>query len=203
MLAYYNWTGFYVGGNVGGAWANGTLTDNLAGVSLGGNNSGFIGGIQAGYNWQVTPYFVLGVEGMYDVSSMNNSVTAGILNRTVQGTTNTNRVATIAGRLGIAQNNWLFYGKGGGGWAERDASVAILTTTGIDGSALSASGTGSGWLAGGGIEYGVTPNWTWRVEYDYLKLSDWTNSGGIIFPADTFTLRRQINMVTLGLNYKF
>src|SRR5712691_10578113 len=62
LMPLYNWTGFYVGGNLGGAWASGTLTDSFSGASFTGNHSGFIGGGQIGYNWQVAPQFVVGVE---------------------------------------------------------------------------------------------------------------------------------------------
>ena len=65
--------GFYIGGNVGGAWASGTVTDNLIGASFTGDTSGFTGGGQIGYNWQVAPQFVLGAEGMLDGTSISKS----------------------------------------------------------------------------------------------------------------------------------
>src|SRR5215472_13057970 len=70
IVPLYNWTGFYIGGNLGGAWTSGTLTDNFTGARFTGNHSGFIGGGQIGYNWQVAPLFVLGVEGMFDGASI-------------------------------------------------------------------------------------------------------------------------------------
>src|SRR6516162_1152408 len=127
IVPVYNWTGFYIGGNLGGAWASGTLTDNFTGASLTGNNSGFIGGGQIGYNWQVSPQFVLGVEWMFDGTSISNSgrqVTVAVPTDLVfpthvlQGSAHTNWVSTLAARFGYAANNWLFYGKAGGGWAE-------------------------------------------------------------------------------------
>jgi hypothetical protein len=73
---YYNWNGFYIGGNLGGAWTNGALTDNVTGVSLGGGNqSGFIGGGQIGYNWQFAPQWVFGVEWMFDGMDISHSGT--------------------------------------------------------------------------------------------------------------------------------
>jgi outer membrane immunogenic protein len=48
----YNWTGFYAGGNIGGAWSNSTLADSNAGVSVNPGGAGFIGGLQTGYNLQ-------------------------------------------------------------------------------------------------------------------------------------------------------
>src|SRR5215470_13869678 len=52
----FSWTGFYVGGNIGGAWANRDVTDTFLGVNLnnGNNNGVFIGGGQLGFNWQVS-----------------------------------------------------------------------------------------------------------------------------------------------------
>ena len=48
----------------------------------------------------------------------------------------------------------------------------------------------------------LTPNWTMKLEYDYLGLSNWTRSSPL-FVGDTITLSRQINMFTVGMNYKF
>jgi len=203
IMPVYNWTGFYIGANVGGAWASGTLTDNLTGASFTGNHSGVIGGGTAGYNWQVSPIFVVGFEGTFDGTSIgktSDTVVVPILGRptAVQGSIGTNWVSTLAARVGIAQNNILYYAKGGGGWADNSAS---LTNT-ITGASVSTSNTRSGWLVGGGIEYAVSPNWTIKAEYDYLGLSNWTNSGPLS-PVDTFNLSRQINMFTVGANYKF
>ena len=200
IVPLYNWTGFYIGGNLGGAWASGTLTDNFTDARFTGNHSGFIGGGQIGYNWQVAPLFVLGVEGMFDGTSIgksSNTVTA-VNGDVLQGSAHTNWLTTVAGRVGYAANNWLFYGKGGGGWVDNSATVTDVTT----GISFSNSNTNSGWLAGAGIEYGFTRNWTMKVEYDHLGLSNWTRTSPL-FAGDTITLSRQINMATVGLNYKF
>jgi outer membrane immunogenic protein len=203
VMPIYNWTGFYIGANLGGAWASGTLTDNLTGASFTGNHSGVIGGGTLGYNWQVSPNFVVGFEGTFDGTSIGNTsniVSVPILGTptAIQGSIGTNWVATLAARFGIAVNNVLYYAKGGGGWADNSAS---LTNT-ITGASVSASNTRSGWLVGGGIEYAVSPSWTIKAEYDYLGLSNWTNSGPLS-PIDTFNISRQINMFTVGVNYKF
>ena len=70
------------------------------------------------------------------------------------------------------------------------------------GASVSSSATNNGWLLGAGIEYGIIPNWTVKLEYDYLGLRDWTRSS-LLFVGDTVTLSRQINMFTVGTNYKF
>jgi len=197
----YNWTGFYIGANIGGAWANGDLTDNFSGVTFTNTNAGVIGGGQIGYNWQVSPQFVLGVEGMFDGTSISNSGdTLTIFNGDVlQGSVKSDWIATVAARFGYAANNLLFYGKAGGGWVQTSATVTDLTT----GFSLSGSHTNSGWLVGAGAEYGLTPNWTMKLEYDFLGLGDRTTDASILFTGDTVTLKRQINMFMVGMNYKF
>jgi outer membrane immunogenic protein len=109
-------------------------------------------------------------------------------------------VSTLAARFGYAVNNWLFYGKAGGGWVQNSVTVTDLT----NGASFSNSNINSGWLLGVGFEYGLTPNWTVKLEYDHLGLSDLTRSRpDFLFPGDTVTLSREINMFVVGANYKF
>jgi outer membrane immunogenic protein len=189
----YNWTGFYIGGNLGGAWDTRTISDSVFGVSLSNNRSGFIGGGQVGYNWQISPQFVLGVEWMFDGTDISSNATGTFLSASEK----VDWMNTVAARFGYAANNWLFYGKAGGGWV-RDSATLTSVATGLS---VGASDTNSGWLLGAGIEYGFTPNWTMRVEYDHFGLSDVSRTG-LVF-GDTVTLSRRFDMVTAGLNYKF
>jgi outer membrane immunogenic protein len=196
-IPFYNWSGFYIGGNLGGVWETGTISDSIFGTSFSNSRSGFIGGGQIGYNWQVSPQFVLGVEWMFDGTSLSSDATSGVLTASEK----VNWLTTVAGRFGYAANNWLFYVKGGGGWVHDSATLTDVSVP----ASVSISDTRGGWLLGGGIEYGFTPNWTMRVEYDHLGLGDVT-SGGLVIPGrgvDTVTLSRHFDMVTVGLNYKF
>ena len=69
---------------------------------------------------------------------------------------------------------------------------------------VSASDTKGGLLVGVGIEYGFTPNWTARVEWDHIGLNDVTRTGFFVLsPIDTITLSRRLDLLTAGLNYKF
>jgi outer membrane immunogenic protein len=70
----YNWTGFYIGGNLGGAWETGTIRASLFGVSFSNSRSGFIGG-----GWQISPQFVLGVEWMFDGTEISSNATGTFL----------------------------------------------------------------------------------------------------------------------------
>src|SRR5258708_381999 len=123
---YYNWTGFYIGANVGGAWETGTLTDDLFHVSFSNTRSGFIGGGQIGYNWQISPQFVLGVEWMFDGTDIrSNTDTAIVGPNVISASEKVDWISTLAARFGWAANNWLFYAKAGGGWVHDSATVTV------------------------------------------------------------------------------
>jgi outer membrane immunogenic protein len=200
MPYLYNWTGFYIGGNLGGAWGSSTIDDPFLGVSFSDNRSGFIGGGQVGYNWQLSPQFVFGVEGTFDGTDIRSDETAVSLSNTlVASSAKVDWIATVAARFGLAANNWLFYGKVGGGWVHDTVTLADLTT----GLSLSQSDSKGGWLAGAGIEYGLSPNWTIKIEYDHLELNSVTTPGFTISPFDTLNISRHFDIVTVGLNYKF
>jgi len=186
----YDWTGFYIGASIGGVWANGLLTNDLTGVSFstGTNQSGVAGGGTVGYNFQIAPNFVLGIEGTLDGTSLGTTSSIG-----------TNWVATIAGRAGVAANNWLFYAKGGGGWADNTGSIFSLTT----GTTVTVTNTPGGWLVGGGIEYGFAPSWTVKLEYDYLGLTHWNTATPFPLVGEVVTAERNFNMVMVEVNYRF
>ena len=209
----FSWTGFYLGGNIGGAWAQHSVTDSYYGLAFdtGTSNGVFIGGGQVGFNYQAG-WFVGGIEGDFDWAANNNNNSVGVILPVAPGdaiaVTSHNRwISTLAARLGVAANNWLFYGKVGGGWVGSNGfNVADLTT----GSSISiGSNTRSGWLAGAGMEWAVTNHWTIKVEYNYLGLS----SRSFIVPAgaplptvlfgDTLSGHRNVQEVKIGFNYLF
>jgi outer membrane immunogenic protein len=192
---YFNWTGFYIGGNLGGVFESENVTDQFLFESLGSNRSGFIGGGQIGYNWQFAPWGVIGVEWMFDGTSLSSTNTD--LVNMVQANESVDWITTLAGRLGYAANNWLFYAKGGGGWVHDRLSVNDFA----NGTGFTASQTSGGWLVGAGIEYGITRNWTVRVDYSHIGLGSVNESG--FFPGDVVTLSRHFDIVTAGANFKF
>jgi outer membrane immunogenic protein len=213
----FSWTGFYLGGNIGGAWANRDVTDTFLGVNFnnGNNNGVFIGGGQLGFNWQVSNYFVLGFEADFDGAANNNN-TGTVFTPTVgsiQVTSDNRWITTLAARFGVTpygwfggtNNNWLFYGKAGVGWVGNDDFTITNLTTGASITA-SNNNTNSGWLVGAGIEWAFLPNWSAKVEYNYLGLEDRTftvPAGSPFLAGDTFTHNRNIQMVKVGINYLF
>jgi opacity protein-like surface antigen len=188
----YNWSGLYLGANVGGSWSNRTL--NIAGTAWDDPGStAFIGGFQLGYNLQAG-HFLVGVEGDFDwVTFGRPSFTVSSPLGPVQFSDRQKWISTVAARFGLASGRWLAYGKVGGGWAQDNAALKFP-----NGTNWASSNTNGGWLFGGGLEYGFKPNWTVKLEYDYLNLGDWTTS---TVPAVSW--RRDTQMIKLGMNYKF
>lgn len=181
----YNWSGFYLGPNLGGAWTSGSLPISVN--NLYGGITEFIGGGQAGYNFQAG-HFLVGVEGDFDGATFGHSV----LPTPTLGTVRQNWTGTIAGRFGLVEDKWLLYAKLGGGWVHSNATLNFPGVT------WQGSNTSSGWLAGVGVEYGFKPNWTLKLEYDYIGLGNWTSP-----TVPPIQLNRDLQMVKFGANYKF
>jgi outer membrane immunogenic protein len=198
LPAPFSWTGFYLGGNVGGARTTSTLSDNLTNVSLDRDDNGFVGGLQVGYNYQIGN-LVLGVEWDFDWTSIDASgvVTIPGLGGALQASVDTEWITTLAGRIGLALDRTLVYVKVGGGWVRSEASVTQLST----GSTLTASHTNAGWLVGAGFEYAFAPNWTAKFEYDFIGLGDKAFPG--FAGTRAFELERDVQQVKVGINFKF
>src|SRR5690348_9117066 len=115
----YNWTGFYIGGHIGGAFAG----DN----SLTGNSGRFLGGIQGGADYQFAPSWVIGIEAQYSWLSNNNN---GVLfPGGVLVTSNSNQLGSVTGRLGYTWGPALLYAKGGFAW--RDGNNLGVSVGGV------------------------------------------------------------------------
>jgi outer membrane immunogenic protein len=149
------------------------------------------------------------VEGDFDWAANNNNTGSGVVVPgvgTFRATANNRWASTVAGRFGVAFDRWLVYGKAGGGWVGSNNFTVtnVMTGTSISGSN---NNTNSGWLVGGGAEWAFVNNWSAKIEYDYLGLSSRTftvPAGSPFLAGDTFTTgNRNLQMVKLGINYKF
>jgi outer membrane immunogenic protein len=198
----YNWQGCYVGGNVGGAWSR-MDTEQPAGATYGReNDSGFIGGVQAGCDFMAGKDLVFGVQGMFNFGNVNgqHAVTA------FPADTETNSlrsIGTATGRIGYLWTpQFLGYVKGGMAFM-RDRNQIFLPGGGL---LESASFTLPGMTAGVGAEYMFTPNWSVFAEWDYMWIED--KSGQFFTPApglvgETLNVKPVVQTVLVGLNYKF
>jgi outer membrane immunogenic protein len=215
IITPFSWTGIYVGGNAGAAWNRGTVSD-AAGNSftLPSTNAVFTGGGQVGGNWQIN-VLVLGVEGQFDWLANQNNASAGIAVPAGAGTTNTLQViskdrwlTTLTGRIGVAADHWLFYGKGGVAWVGNQSFTVNNVTTGQ--SFTNSSGSwNTGWTVGGGIEWAFAGPWSVKLEYDYIRLTSSsftvpTPSPVGVLAGDVFTTgNRNIQTALIGINYRF
>jgi len=211
----YNWTGFYIGGNLGAGWSglsNSNFSDTLGSTFTGPTNTQFVGGAQVGVNYQFGGGVVIGAEAMFDwfTVSHNNPVTATDPTGTVAanlGVADARWLTTVTGKLGYAWDRVLLYAKGGGAWvATTSPSISIA-----GGGPASFSGvnntTASTWTAGFGLEWAFSGNWSARAEYAYIALP---NQSLTVAPATpTFGgdvigfNNRNLSIFTAAINYKF
>ena len=169
-LNAYSWAGPYLGGNLGYAW--GSVDNNPT------KPSGFAGGVQAGYNWQ-SGQWVFGSEGDIQASGATDTFAPWKFSNPWFG--------TLRGRVGYALGNVMFFGTGGLAFGELRA-----TTFG-----LSESHSTVGWTAGVGAEMGFAPNWSAKVEYLYVDLS---NNNFVITGASN---GYRFGLIRAGVNYHF
>jgi outer membrane immunogenic protein len=207
----YNWTGFYIGGNLGAAWnSGGSVSDSFGSTFTGsGQTTKFTGGGQVGVNYEFWGGVVVGAEAMFvwlpNTTNTFNVTGGGVATgNTASATLNSRWLTTATGKLGYAWNTVLVYGKGGGAWVGADNPN--LTVNGL-GQTLSSSTTNNfGWTAGVGIEWAFAGNWSARAEYDFIGLQNQslTVAGGGPFAGDTINFNnRNISLLTAGLNYRF
>ena len=204
----FSWTGFYIGGNLGVAWAEGSLTDSIYGLTFesGTGNGMFIGGGQVGFNYQFST-LVVGLEAEFE-GFANNHNSRGVfvpaLGDPIAVISNYKSTAVLAARLGVAYNNWLFYGKGGGGWIGNGSLTLTDLTTGASTSGL--DNNRSVFFAGAGLEWAFVNNWTVKAEFEILNVGNRTftvPTGAPFLVGDTFTGTRTIQLVKVGFNYLF
>jgi len=190
----YNWTGFYVGLNAGGAWneSNPTTTtrfpvlsyfadSSVAAIALVGNQhinrSGFTGGATAGYNWQISNA-VIGVETDFNYFGIKGSSTGTALypccaptSFTINSSESTDWLWTLRGRAGfLATPALLLYGTGGLAVANVKANFLFTDTFAAATESASISTTRYGWTAGAGAEYALMNGWSIKAEYLYDDL---------------------------------
>jgi outer membrane immunogenic protein len=252
----FSWTGWYVGGNIGGGWANdpATLSDTTSSTSIithdatvpvptfvpgpstgpttvsgsgNINQSGVIGGLQTGFNWQ-SGWVVSGLEADIQGSSQRGSTTicdtagcpagSGIANASQK----LPWFATLRGRVGVTPaSRWLVYATGGLAVGEIDQTLSGGPVGGPAGFTVSNTTTRAGFAVGGGVETYIFDHWSLKVEYLFLGFGNVGISGAgapvvttafngprietITTTTTTSNLSSRIgdNIVRVGANYHF
>lgn len=205
----FTWTGFYVGGNGGYAWAAnpGNITYNGVDVSGGPDASGGFGGGQIGYNWQgaFSPSVVLGIEADIqgaDISDTLHGTTTGGITGSV--TQDLDWFGTVRGRLGWAWDQTLIYATGG--FAYGRVENRSSGTGGGETIFLKSDSDQTGYVVGGGVEHFIASNVSFKIEYQYVNLGD-DRMTGFSEPSDVAVRSSPIDAsfhtVRVGLNFKF
>ncbi|MBB4426419.1 opacity protein-like surface antigen [Bradyrhizobium sp. CIR48] len=239
----FTWTGFYAGVHAGYGTGDGNAArvdpgalpalfpgvNNLtstasASFTLGVDQSGWLGGLQAGYNWQ-SGHLVAGVEADVSAAGFGERASGSYAFRpvflvgdfdnytgTVRVTQDIDYLGTLRGRIGYASNNWLLYATGGLAWAHvkasLDSSHVRLTNNfpipgfpgALDGHA-SASGYNIGYAVGGGGEWAFAPHWSFKAEYLYLNLG---RQLSLSIPASSMPAGDiELHTFRVGLNRQF
>jgi outer membrane immunogenic protein len=221
----YDWSGFYLGINGGYGVGADPFNQVLSGTPAGSSSinsrvtplGGLFGG-QVGYNYQMG-HVVFGLEGDIQWADQNDTAGCGlecIVEPAIGATDTLGSVqqkitwfGTARGRLGWANDGWLFYVTGGGAWG----GVSTTTTASVANvgglsffNTNTANHTQSGWVLGGGTEVRIAGPWTAKFEYLYMDLGSTTDTLALsTSPAASLTTKSWIhdNIVRVGLNYKF
>jgi outer membrane immunogenic protein len=181
----YNWTGFYLGINGGGAWGG----SDWNGFGVSNSPSGGMIGATAGYNWQgMGNPWVFGIEGDLDWTDISDRTACAGLTCS----TRNDWLGTVRGRVGYSWDRFMPYFTGGVAFGNIKAH-----RTGLAGN----EDTNAGWTIGGGVEAVVAGNWTAKLEYLYVDLGDTTCSAAACGVATNVDLTT--NVFRAGLNYRF
>jgi outer membrane immunogenic protein len=227
VVPVYDWSGAYIGVNLGYGWGRSSDTSGLGAPTLftdtvRSNMNGIVGGAQIGYNLQMQNWLV-GLEADFQGTgqSSNHSFTcpAGVCTSTLVGgflpipgpavpvtlRQQLDFFGTVRGRVGVVvAPTVLLYATGGLAYGQVDSNTTLAGAT-------RAQNYNPGWTAGGGIEGAIGGGWSARLEYLYLDLgtisgvftSNVVASGGTTTLVESFNSRVTDNIVRVGLNYKF
>src|ERR1700736_4612185 len=217
------WTGFYIGGHIGDGWGDATWRDaDTGGIGaeaafgpeatflVDQHQGGFLGGGQAGYNYQIGSWFVIGAEGDFSYSDVRARSVKKLSEEANIFETSNDWLGTVAGRIGVTFHHVLFYGKGGVafvheryGWDHGDFFGPIENQA----DKFRADDTYAAGMAGGGIEYAINCHWSVKGEYNHIFLGTEDIHGTRIDDGipeqETFRVDLNHDSVKFGLNYKF
>lgn len=216
----FNWSGCYLGGQIGGQWGGWTSGVNYNGLGAPAvgtrefdSKGAFIGGVQLGCNYQpVASIFVIGVEG--DFLAAKNTFSGEVFRYAGAPTDHFDAGGKIGNqgslrlRLGAAWDRLLVYVAGGATWATLDTTHSLVRDS-VGAAIFEGSATRSGWNLGVGFDYAFAGGWTAGLEYRYTGYSsyDYLVQGGLLpFPFVTHTATVEsahTNDIRFRLNYLF
>jgi outer membrane immunogenic protein len=247
----YTWTGFYGGINGGYAWSGdrattftpgdpliqgqtcgGGIALNTCALPASSKLQGGFGGLQAGYNWQVSPFFLAGLEADFQGSAIHGSATnpifrMGAVPAQIATEHKVTWFGTVRGRLGfLPTDRLLIYGTGGFayGRVEANSQLSVGAATAFVGGGFgfdcnvvfptcftgNSTRTATGWTAGGGSEFALSQNISLKGEYLYVNLgtNDYALVALLAAPGNqpsSFIVSRKVDfsLARVGLNFRF
>ena len=225
-ISIFTWTGCYLGGHVGGGWGRKDFSDTAAEdpdffvgktdpQSIRTNTSGFLGGGQVGCDLQLAPgwmTWVAGIQGSGSGADIKGDVLDTFFPSSWGKTfhAKTDWLADVTGRIGIAWDRFMIYGKGGVAWVGDKYHVNELYL-GTDPFTYDASETRIGFVAGIGLEWAFWNNWSAFLEYDFYGFGHkdlffaCTNgtTGASCGQFGPVSVKQDINVVKFGINWRW
>lgn len=211
-----DWSGLFIGADLGGAWGNSDWTDpfastktyfgkiNVAGFGDNIQSSGPIGGGQIQYNWQINDKYVLGLASSINATDIygENTLFSGLGG--VNGQEKISYLATFVGRVGRIFNDSLVYINTG------PSLLNIVSQLNGNTGALSLGEDTRndnlwGWSGGAGIEYAFNKHWTSNIEYNYVGVAKQHinfTSVDVITTSSAIKRSQSLNVFKLGVNYR-
>ena len=198
----YSWTGFYVGANIGGAWANNDTGFSLVGVggigpfTRGNDTTAFIGGGEVGVDYQFASNWLVGIEASLEGGNFHRSYSdsAGDTIGEKSGW-----IGSVTGRLGYTWGPGLIYGKGGVSFRNNQLPAVAF---GFVATPFTSSQQTTGYVVGGGFEYMFAPSWSAKVEYNHYDFGN-SNYNVAAFAPVPFSIKSSASALTIGANYHF
>jgi outer membrane immunogenic protein len=217
VAVQYNWTGCYIGGNVGGGWTRIKQSDvgkvtppavlNPPFDFGSAEDSNIIGGGQIGCDYQFEGNWVVGVQGKFDFGNIDSAHDLPAF-PTFTSTDTVKNVYTLTGRAGyLFTPALLAYVKGGGAWTRTSSFInATAPVAFLSESAVNVNR--SGWTVGGGLEWMFAPGWSMFGEYNHMDFGrrDINYVRGplaVVNAEDVVRTRLTTQQALFGINYKF
>ena len=206
----FNWTGIYVGAFAGYGWGHSNWDSVYPSVYNFDDSinprGGFFGGL-IGYNWQVAPNWVLGLEADGAIANMVESKGGpgdyyALYRATIESKINS--LGTVRARVAYTWGREMFYVTGGWAWSHNGNTMIYPPTNKVD----NPSATHLGWTAGAGLEHALSRNWVVKAEYLFMNFGSKDYLYPTAFcanPASNCVFHTDLNIQTLrlGLNYRF
>ncbi|MBA8837073.1 outer membrane protein [Ochrobactrum sp. RH2CCR150] len=197
ILSSFNWSGGYIGGQVGYGFGKTKFSPMIGDL----RPRGFLGGIYAGYNFDVGNNVILGIDGDFSGAEINRTGIGSDPTTTASVKTDLQWSGAIRPRIGYAINRFMPYIAGGVAFGSIKDTLSVTSTNPSSQRSLTQKKTQTGWTIGGGVDYAATDNVILRLEYRYTDFRKRDLDTGMA--STTLQQKLTTNDIRLGVAYKF